>query len=61
MKYYSQLEANNTYTHFAVTESGTVMIRHDMSLADNVKADNVPYKVTFANKEVLLKRAVEII
>lgn len=61
MKYYSQLEANNTYTHFAITEAGTVMIRHGMSCADNIKADNVPYQVTFANKEVLLKRAQEIV
>lgn len=61
MKYYSQLEANNTYTHFAVTESGTVMVRHGMSHPDNVKCDNVPYQVTFANKDVLLNRAQEIV
>lgn len=60
MKYYSQLEANKTYTHFAITEAGTVLIRHDI-LTEDVKDANKAYNVTFANKEMLLQRAVEII
>lgn len=57
MQYYSQQEANGTFTHYAVTTCGSLYVRHGMSCGDNVKADNVPYERSYANAAVMLKRA----